>query len=155
MSKTEEIVLKTVEEKVLKLGYEIEYIEVVKEGKDNFVRIVIDKEGSLTTEDCEKVSRSIEDDVEKAVKLDSYILEISSPGLERQLKNVDLYKKYIGEKVNIRLYKKINDSKEFEGILKNVIEDAKIVIEVSGNDLEIDLKDIACGNTVYDFKEGK
>ena len=80
----------------------------------------------------------------------SYILEVSSPGLERALKNDRLYKKYLGSKVNVKLYKKYEDKKEIIGILKEVKEDS-ILIDSEGQEVEIEKKDIACGNTVYEF----
>lgn len=137
------------------LGYEIEYVEVAREGKDNFVRVVIDKPGmSLNTEDCEKVSRAIEDRVDKLVKLDDgYILEVSSAGLERQLKNITLFKKYIGENVLIKLYKKQDGKKEFEGKLIDVTDEDNVVIECNNSNMSIKFADIAAANTIYDFKK--
>ena len=137
------------------LGYEIEYVEVTREGKDNFVRVVIDKpKVSLNTDDCEKVSRAIEDKVDSLVKLDDgYILEVASAGLERQLKNVALFKKYIGENVLIKLYKKQNDKTEFEGKLIDVTDNNDIVIECNNNNISIKFADIAAANTIYDFKK--
>lgn len=144
-------------EKVVKtdieaLGYEIEYIEVVKVGKENYVRVVIDKLGSsLNTEDCEKVSRAIEDKIDSVVSFDDgYILEVSSAGLERQLKNISLFKKYIGENVLVKLYKKHLDKKEFTGKLVDVIDDT-VVICVDGENVSIKFADIAAANTIYDF----
>lgn len=137
------------------LGYEIEYIEVAREGKDNFVRVVIDKpEVSLNTEDCEKVSRAIEDKVDSLVKLDDgYILEVASAGLERQLKNISLFKKYIGENVLIKLYKKQDGKKELEGKLVDVTDNNEIVIECNNSNISIKFADIATANTIYDFKK--
>lgn len=144
-------------EKVIKadievLGYEIEYIEVAKEGKENYVRVVIDKPGaSLNTEDCEKVSRTIEDKIDAVVSFDDgYILEVSSAGLERQLKNISLFKKYIGENVLVRLYKKYLDKKEFTGKLVDVVDD-NVVLECDTEKVSIKFADIAAANTVYDF----
>ncbi|MBR5227367.1 MAG: ribosome maturation factor RimP [Clostridia bacterium] len=144
---------KCIAEDVESLGYEIEYIEVVKEGKDNFVRIVIDKpEASLTTEDCEVVSRKIEDKIDSLVKLeDGYILEVSSPGLERQLKNIKLYKKYTGKEILVKLYKKINESKELQGNLVEVKDDESIVLDVEGQQISLKIADIASANTIYKF----
>lgn len=138
------------------LGYEIEYVDVVKEGKDNFVKVVIDKEGSsLTTEDCEIVSRKIEDKIDSLVKMDDgYILEVSSPGLERVLKNVRLYRKYIGKEILVKLYKKLDDKKEITGKLVKVSEDdTKIEIEENNKVITLQLADIASANTIYDYEK--
>lgn len=146
----------SIESKIVKdveaLGYEIEYTEYVKEGENKIFRVVIDKVGtSLTTDDCEIVSRKIEDIVDSNMAKDeSYVLEVSSPGLERALKNNKLYKKYIGNNVRIKLYQKIEDSKELEGTLLESQEEY-IVLLVEDKKIKIERENIACGNTVYEF----
>ena len=145
-----------IEAKIVKdvedLGYEIEYTEYVKEGGNKIFRVVIDKVGtSLTTDDCEIVSRKIEDTVDSLMAKDeAYVLEVSSPGLERALKNNKLYKKYIGNNVRIKLYQKIEDSKELEGTLLES-EEEYIVLLVEDKKIKIEKENIACGNTVYEF----
>ena len=136
------------------LGYEIEYTEYVKEGESKIYRVVIDKPGeSLTTEDCEIVSRKIEDIVDSFMAKDeAYVLEVSSPGLERALKNNNLYKKYIGNNVRIKLYNKMLDTKELVGTLIESEEDY-IVLLTDNEQIKIERKNIACGNTVYEFWE--
>jgi ribosome maturation factor RimP len=94
-------------------GFEIEYVEFVKEGSNNVLRVVIDKPNEkMWVDDCEIVSRAIEDTVDKNIEQE-YVLEVSSPGLERQLKTIRLYKKYIGKEAHVKLYKKLDDLKEF------------------------------------------
>ena len=136
------------------LGYELEYAEYVKEGESKIYRVVIDKLGeSLTTDDCEIVSRKIEDTVDSLMAKDeAYVLEVSSPGLERALKNNKLYKKYIGNNIRIKLYKKVEDVKELVGILVESEEDY-IVLLVEDKQIKIERENIACGNTVYEFWE--
>ena len=134
-------------------GFEIEYVEFVKEGSNNVLRVVIDKPGEkMWVEDCEKVSRAIEDTVDKNIEQE-YVLEVSSPGLERQLKNLKLYKKYIGKEAHIKLYKKIDDLKEFNAIIENVNEESETVTFTleDGNSKDLSLKDIATSYTTYDF----
>lgn len=146
----------SIEAKIVKdveaLGYEIEYTEYVKEGESKIFRVVIDKVNtSLTTDDCELVSRKIEDTVDSFMAKDeAYVLEVSSPGLERALKNTKLYKKYIGENVRIKLYQKVEDKKEIEGKLIEA-EDEHIILLVEDNKIKIERENIACGNTVYEF----
>ena len=136
------------------LGYEIEYTDSVKEGEAKIFRVVIDKESSsLTTDDCEIVSRKIETTVDSLMAKDeAYVLEVSSPGLERALKNNKLYKKYIGNNVRIKLYKKVEDVKELEGTLIES-EEEYIVLLVEDKQIKIERENIACGNTVYEFWE--
>ena len=92
--KVEVKVEELIEPIIQNLGFELEYVEFVKEGSNNVLRVVIDKNGEkLWVDDCETVSRAIEDVVDKNISQE-YVLEVSSAGLERQLKNLKLYKKY-------------------------------------------------------------
>jgi len=152
MSQLTDKVEAAIESVITSLGLELEYTELVKEGGNNVYRIVLDKAcGKVSIDDCENVSRSVEDIVDKFVNIkDGYVLEVSSAGLERKLVNLNLYKKYVGSEVKIKLFKKINDSKELQGILKQVKNDI-VVISVNNDDIEINIKEIAAGNTVYDF----
>ena len=135
------------------LGYDLEYVECEKEGSTQYVRIVIDKDNGITTEDCEKVSRALDEKVDKLVKYESgYVLEVSSPGLERKLKNLKLFNKYLGSKVLIKVYEKVNGQKELIGILKKSDENS-IELQIEDEVVNIEMKNISSGNTVYDFEE--
>ncbi len=152
--KDEQKIEEKIREKVNKLGFEIEYVEDVVEGGKNIIRVVLDKKEDLVTiDDCELVSRSIEDDIDSIIKKE-YVLEVSSPGLERQLKNMKLYKKYIGYEIYIKLYKKIDNLKEFIGILQSVNEqDNSICLKVNDAEkiLELKISDISSAHTTYDY----
>ena len=136
--------------KIKEEGFEMEYVEFVKEGDNNILRVVIDNpNGNVAIDDCEKISRKIEDDIDKNIDKE-YVLEVSSAGLERQLKNIKLFEKYIGSEVYVKLYKKLDDKKEITGILKSV-NDNNIVIESLGKEYIFNIKDIAVAHTIYDF----
>lgn len=152
MSQLTDKVETAIDNVVASLGLELEYTELVKEGENNIYRVVVDKPNDkVSIEDCETLSRSIEDTVDKLVNVkDGYVLEVSSAGLERKLANLKLYNKYIGNEVRLKLFKKINDVKEIQGILKDVKNDI-VVITKDDNDIEINIKEIAAGNTVFDF----
>ena len=155
--KLEEMLEKELNDKISKLGFDIEYVENTNEASQNIIRFVLDKkDGNVTIDDCEYISRSIEDDVDKYVN-NEYVLEVSSPGLERQLKNIRLYKKYQGKEIHIKLFKKIEDLKEITGILSEVDEDNRIIyVKLSDNMdkiVEISLDNISSAHTTYDFKE--
>lgn len=151
-------VVETVEEKISskvnEMGFEIEYVEFVKEGDNNILRIVLDKpNGSISIDDCELVSRAVEDDIDKLVKTE-YVLEVSSPGLERQLKNIKLYKKYTGENINVKLFKKNEIGKEFECILESVKEENESInVKIENKTYEIKLSEISSAHTVFDFQD--
>ncbi len=149
-NKVEELIQPIVE----KLGFEIEYVEFVKEGTNNVLRVVIDKKDSeaMWVDDCEVVSRAIEDTVDKNINQE-YVLEVSSPGLERQLKNIKLYKKYIGKNIHVKLFSKIDNKKEFEATIVDVDEPSeKITLRLEDNNtIELMLKEISSAYTTYDF----
>ena len=103
---------------VIQLGYELYYIEYVKEHGDFFLRIYIDKPEGITLTDCEKVSRTVSDILdEKDPIADPYHLEISSPGIFRQLFTDEHMKRYTGSMVSVKLSKAINNQKQIKGIL--------------------------------------
>lgn len=116
------------------------------------MRVYIDKEGGVTIDDCETVSRKLSDllDEEDFIP-ESYILEVSSPGLGRQLKKDKHFEKSIGEEVEIKLYKPIDKKKEWVGILTGY--DAEVIkIQVEdGSIMEIPRKDIAVVRLTIDF----
>ena len=153
-NKVVENVEEKISSKVNELGFEIEYVEFVKEGDNNILRIVLDKpNGTISIDDCELVSRTIEDDVDKLVKIE-YVLEVSSPGLERQLKNIKLYKKYTGENINVKLFKKNEIGKEFECILESVNEENESInVKIENETFEIKLSEISSAHTVFDFQD--
>ena len=133
---------------------DIEYIEFVKEGDNNILRVVLDKnDGIVNIDDCELVSRSIEEDVDKLVKTE-YVLEVSSPGLERQLKNIKLYQKYVGKLINIKLYKKNDFGKEFDCMLEKVDEDNQVItVKINDEITSLGLDEISSAHTVFDFSD--
>lgn len=153
MSQLTDKVENAILQNIIDLGLELEYTEYVKEGGNNIYRIVVDKpQGNVAVDDCEALSRNVEDIVDKYVNVkDGYVLEVSSAGLERQLKNVRLYNKYIGYEIKVKLFSKVNNEKEYQGKLVKVNDDS-IVIEVQNEEILIDLKNIAHANTVYDFE---
>lgn len=152
--KLEEKILDIVTPLITSYGFDVEYVEFVKEGSNRILRIVIDKPGDLVSiDDCEKVSKKVEDYIDGVIEKE-YVLEVSSPGLERQLKNVKLYRKYIGENIHVRLYEKINQTKEFDGILKAVSDDnTSIYVEAFGEELILNIEKIASCHTNYDFTQ--
>lgn len=151
-SKIEDKIENEISLRVNELGFEIEYVEYVKEGDRNILRIVLDKkDGIVTIDDCELVSRDVEDRVDNLMR-GEYVLEVSSPGVERQIKNLRLYNKYLNNEIYVKLFKKDEDGKEFTGILNEVNdEEMYIILKLDDKDKKIFLKDIATAHTVYDF----
>lgn len=103
---------------VIQLGYELYYIEYVREQGENYLRIYIDKENGIGMEDCETVSRRVSDILDEKDPIpDSYYLEVSSPGIERTLHTDNHLKKYINHMVMIKLSKIFKGKKVYEGDL--------------------------------------
>ncbi len=132
--------------------FELYDLEYVKEGGNYFLRAYIDKEGGITVDDCELVSRALSDLLDKADYIpDAYILEVSSPGLGRQLKKDKHFEKSIGEEVEVKLYKPMNKRKEWVGIL-TAFDAEKLVLELEdGSPVELLRSDIAMARLTFDF----
>ena len=114
-SRTEELL----EPIVAEAGFEFVDVEYVKEAGTWYLRAYIDKPGGITVDDCEVISRKFSDILdEKDYIEDSYIFEVSSPGLGRPLKKEKDFQRSLGEDVEIRTYRPIEGQKEFEGVLK-------------------------------------
>ncbi|MFQ7111302.1 MAG: ribosome maturation factor RimP [Anaerovoracaceae bacterium] len=130
-----------------KEGYELYSSEFVKEGKDWFLRIYIDKpegEGYIGTEDCEKVSRFLSEklDEEDAVE-QNYFLEVSSPGMDKELIRPEHYRRYTGHQVEVRLYKSLDGVKNINGTLDSFDGDRVTITDENGKKWDLDFNDIA------------
>lgn len=143
---------KLLEPVLKKNNFELYDVEYVKEGSNWYLRAFIDKEGGITVDDCEIVSRALSDLLDKADFIpDAYILEVSSPGLGRQLKKDKHFNRSIGEEVEIKLYKAIDKQKEWVGILTGY-DDKSITIELeNGATREFSKADIAMVRLTIDF----
>ena len=147
-AKTEEILLPIAEEN----GVEIYDVEYVKEGGTWYLRAYIDKPGGITVDDCELVSRAANDILdEKDFVEDSYVFEVSSPGLGRPLKKEKDFARSIGEEVEIRTFRPINRQKEFIGILE-AYDKETVTIELEEEEkMQINRSDIALIRLAFDF----
>ena len=133
-------------------NYELVDVEYVKEAGTWYLRAYIDKEGGFTVDDCEMVSRRLSDWLDKEDFIDdSYILEVSSPGLGRPLKKEKDFARSLGQEVEVRCYRPIEHVKEFGGILKTY--DAKTVTiqENENTDRVLERDNIALIRLAFDF----
>lgn len=146
--RTEELLLPIIEEK----QFELVDVEYLKEGSNWYLRAYIDKEGGITVDDCELVSRRMSDLLdEKDFIEESYIFEVSSPGLGRPLKKEKDYRRSLGKEVEIRTYRAIEKEKEFYGILKSY-DETTVTIEMEEDKEMIFAKtDIALIRLAFDF----
>jgi ribosome maturation factor RimP len=111
------------------LGYELVEVEYRKEGRDWVLRCTIDSENGIGTEDCRRFSEALEILLDREDPIPgSYLLEVSSPGLDRPLKKERDYLRFVGSRVEIRLAKPLNNQKLFHGELLGMTEgDLKLV----------------------------
>lgn len=146
--KTEDLILPLLD----KHNFELVDVEYVKEGSNWFLRAYIDKEGGITVDDCEIISRTLSDLLDKHDYIpDSYILEVSSPGLGRQLKKERDFERSLQEEVEIKLYKAVEKQKEFTGIL-TAFDKETITIELEDGSTKVfQRNDIAMVRLALDF----
>lgn len=147
----EKKVQELIENKIIDLGYELYDIEYLKEGKEYHLCIYVEKDGVMDINDCEKINNEIDPILDKADPIkEQYFLEVSSTGLEKKLRTLKHYKKQIGNKIEVKLFSKVNGKKVIEGILESVENDSIIINEL-GNSIKIDFNKIATAKTVYDW----
>ena len=147
-AKTEEFLQPIVDEH----GFELVDVEYVKEGSNWYLRAYIDKEGGIAVDDCEVISRILSDWLDKTDFIeDSYILEVSSPGLGRPLKKEKDYKRSIGREVEVRLYKAIDRQKEFTGTLSAYDDKTVTLAMEDGSEAVFEKADIALIRLALDF----
>lgn len=146
--KTEELILPIVEGN----GFELVDVEYVKEGSNWYLRAYIDKPGGIAVDDCEVVSRAFSEILDREDYIeDTYIFEVSSPGLGRPLKKEKDFKRSLGEEVEIRTYRAIDRQKEFTGILKSYDKDTVTIEYEDGEPKTFERSEIALIRLALDF----
>ena len=132
--------------------FELVDVEYVKEAGTWYLRAYIDKEGGFTVDDCELVSRQLGEWLDREDFIgDSYILEVSSPGLGRPLKKEKDFKRSLGEQVEVRLYRAVDRQKEFTGALAAYDENTVTLRFEDGTETSFEKKDIALIRLAFDF----
>lgn len=131
------------------LGYEYWGCEQRLEGRRCIYCIYIDKPGGVNLDDCAKASADLSALLDAEGDLsDAYVLEVSSPGIERPLFSLEQYQRFIGEKVSIKLYEKMDSRRLWQGVL-TAVTDKEIVIQVDEVEYPIPFINIAKGHLVY------
>ena len=133
------------------MGFELVDIEYLSQYGRWVLRIYADKEGGITLDECARVSREIGDlmDINDIIPHE-YVLEVSSPGLNRPLKKEKDFERAIGRKVKIQMRTPINVRRRFTGYLKEVMQE-NVYLEIDNNLFALSRKDIEKANLVYDF----
>lgn len=130
MSKVTDLTAKLAEPIVATQGCTLWDVEYVKEAGSYFLRVYIDKEGGVSIEDCEAVSRALSDLLDEADPIaDPYTFEVSSAGADRALKKPEHFAAYLGHMVELRLYKAKDGAKSFTGVL-SAYQDGDVTLTV-------------------------
>ncbi|MDF2653637.1 MAG: ribosome maturation factor RimP [Bacillota bacterium] len=129
-------------------GYELYNVEFVKEGKDWFLRVYIDRaedsDEGIGTDDCEKVSRYLSEKLDSLDPIEqNYYLEVSSPGMDRALLKDSDYVRYAGRYVDITLYQGLNGKKTFFGKLEGLHDGNLIILDEKEARIEIPMEKVA------------
>jgi ribosome maturation factor RimP len=132
-------------------GLELFNVEFVKEGRDRYLRVYIDKpesadgeEAYVDIEECELVSRYLSERLDEEDPIaENYILEVSSPGLDRPLIKEDDYRRYAGRQVDVKLYKAVDGRKQFTAPLIGLADGVVSFKDEKGEGFEIPLEQIS------------
>ncbi len=145
-----ETVREAIEPTVTELGYEIWDVTYSKIGADYHLEITIDHEKGIGIEDCEKVHRAIDPILDECDPIeDFYYLEVSSPGIERDLRTDYHINASIGMPVEAKLFAPNEDGrKSYVGILQ-AYEDGVVIIDEEGREVRLSKSDISKLGTIY------
>lgn len=125
--------------------------EYAKQGQEWMLTIYIDKDGGVQLEDCEEVSRAVEEKLDELDPIDEhYCLCVSSPGLDRPLKTEEDFKRCMGQEIDVKLYKPFDGAKQFTGVLTGYTPDT-VTIETEDNEIIFESKEIAKINLHLDL----
>ncbi len=144
-------VIKLVQPIVDELGLYLWDVRFEKEGADWYLKVLIDSNEGITLEDCESVSRPLSKRLDETDPIEqSYYLEVSSPGTERELKKPDHFMVCIGDAVNVKLFRPQDGKKEYRGILTDY-QDGNFTVEVAGQPITFAYSDCAWVKLVDEF----
>lgn len=132
------------------LGYEFVGCEMHQSSGSSILRIYIDSAAGIKVEDCTKVSRQVSAmlDVDDPIK-GRYTLEVSSPGIDRPLFELEQYRKFIGNRVKVRIHTPLEGNRNFLGVLLRV-EETAISLSVEGREVELAFSNIDKAKVIAD-----
>ena len=109
-------------------GCELWAVEYVREAGSWYLRVLIDKDGGVGRDDCERISRRLDPILDEADPIpDSYVFEVGSAGAERELKRPSDFERYIGSEVEVKLYQPYQGKKSYVGSLE-AYEDGNVTV---------------------------
>jgi ribosome maturation factor RimP len=135
------------------LGFKVYDIIYEKEAQDYYLRVFIEKDEVISSDDCALVSQTIDPILdEKDFIKGSYLLEVSSPGLERRIRDDAQLERAINSKIEVHTYKKVNEDKVLVGNLISFSE-SNIILDINNENIEIDRNNISTMKTVYEWED--
>ena len=118
-------------------------VEYLREAGTWYLRIYIDKEGGVSIDDSERISRALDPILDEADPIpESYVFEVGSAGAERELKRPSDFEQFLGHEVEVKLYKPLKGRKTYVGTLA-AYEDGAVTISAAGEDLRFSAEDTA------------
>jgi len=142
-----------IESILLELGFELVDVDYLSEHGKWVLRIYIDKAGGVTIDDCARISWELGDLIDiKDIVRHKYVLEVSSPGLNRPLKKKVDFDRVIGKKIKVKMKMPVNGRRNFSGYLKDV-RDHIVYIEDEGGLITLSWPEIDKANLVYEFEK--
>lgn len=137
---------------VTAMGYEFVGYEFAQENRSAIFRLYIDRENGVTAADCKSVSRQVGAmfDVDDPIQ-GKYLLEVSSPGLDRPLFAITQYEKQVGKRLKIRLHAPIMQKRNFVGVLQRVEEGQVCLLLEEGNEVTLPFSEIEKANVIADI----
>ncbi len=137
-----------------RLGFEFVHSELAGTKRNATVRVYVDKEGGLTIDDCADVSRAIEAELDALDLIpDAYVLEVSSPGLERELYSIADFQRFAGKAARLRLNQEVNGTKSLKGTIGSVKRDEIVFVDYRLGELSVPYGLIQKSNLVFDINE--
>ena len=137
MRKITETVWQLAEPVVRENGVELWDVEFVKEAGTQYLRVYIDKPEGICVDDCEAVSRALDPILDEADPIPcSYVFEVASAGIDRELKRPSDFEKFMGSQVEIKLYQALNGRKVYVGELAGY-DQGNVTVLVNGKELEL------------------
>ena len=152
MANAAERVYDLIKETVEGCGVRLWDVRFLREGASWYLRVFIDKDEGISIDDCTEVSHAIDPIIDEADPIDeAYYLEVTSPGIEREIKTDAHISMCLGEQVELKLYAPKNGTKQFRGVLVGYDADGNIVIENGGESIAFKPDEVAKISTYFDF----
>ena len=134
------------------LGLLLWDVEFVKEGARRILRVTIDHEDGITIDDCERMHRAIDPVLDEADPIETaYDLEVSSPGIERELRTDEHIECFVGAEVDLRFFAPVHGQKTYRVTLMGLSESGEVLAELNGEQVAFARDKIAKITTVFEF----